>query len=273
MSGTIFPSTGPTLTARRRPADCIARWHGVLQSYHGDVDRPVVFDKSRGWPAYIEMLESALGRKVKVLVPVRNLSDVLASFEKLHRKAVARNGGGRPPGETAQNYYQMQTVVGRCEWWMREDQPVGLAYVRICDALARGLRDRLHFVVAEELTRRPAEIMKGIYDFLGERNFAHDFEHVEQVTREDDGAHGFEDLHTIRPRVEPIESSWRHVLGPVGEKWARAHQGLVVTILTCVMAGDSRGGCTIPVRIGRPKPLRPPPLPPYSTMTAKAICG
>jgi sulfotransferase len=159
-------------------------------------------------------------------VPVRNLSDVLASFEKLHRKAVARNSGGRPPGETAQNYFQMQTVVGRCEWWMREDQPVGLAYVRICDALARGLRDRLHLVVAEELTRRPAEVMQGIYDFLGEKPFMHDFEHVEQVTREDDGAHGHEDLHTIRPKVEPIESTWRQVLGPIGEKWARAHQGL-----------------------------------------------
>jgi len=199
---------------------------GILSSYYGDIERPVVFDKSRGWPAYIEMLESSLGRKVKVLVPVRNLSDVLASFEKLHRKAAARNAGGRPPGETAQNYFQMQTVVGRCEWWMREDQPVGLAYVRICDALARGLRDRMHFVVAEELTRRPTEVMTGIYHFLGEEPFAHNFEHVEQVTREDDGAHGYEDLHSIRPKVEPIESNWRQVLGPVGEKWARAHQGL-----------------------------------------------
>jgi sulfotransferase len=199
---------------------------GIIRSYYGNVERPVVFDKSRGWPAYIEMLEAALGRKVKVLVPVRNLADVLASFEKLHRKAVARNAGGRPPGETAQNYYQMQTVIGRCEWWMREDQPVGLAYVRICDALARGLRDRLHFVVAEELTRRPAEVMQGVYDFLEEKPFMHNFEHVEQVTREDDGIHGREDLHTIRPKVEPLESNWRQVLGPIGEKWARAHQGL-----------------------------------------------
>ncbi len=48
---------------------------GILQGYYGDVERPVVFDKSRGWPAYIEMLEATLGRKVKVLVPVRNLSE------------------------------------------------------------------------------------------------------------------------------------------------------------------------------------------------------
>src|SRR5579862_555829 len=76
---------------------------GIMAAYHGNVARPVVFDKSRGWPAYIEMLESALGRKVKILVPVRNVSDILASFEKLHRKAIARNAGGRPPGETREN--------------------------------------------------------------------------------------------------------------------------------------------------------------------------
>lgn len=212
------------------PGDDLRRFNrtlrGIMAGYHGDVERPVVFDKSRGWPAYIEMAEAALGRKIKLLVPVRNVADVLASFEKMHRRFLVRNPGNRPPGETQQNYFQFQTTLGRCEWWMREDQPVGLAFVRIREAIQRGLRDRLHFVRAEDLTSRPAETMRGVYDFLGEKYFEHDFEHVEQVTREDDGVHGYEDMHTIRPRVEPLVSDWAKVLGSVGERYAAAHEGV-----------------------------------------------
>ena len=109
---------------------------------------------------------------------------------------------------------------------MRDDQPVGLAFVRIREAIARGMRDRMHFVRAEELTARPADSMRAVYEFLGEKPFDHDFDHVEQVTREDDGAHGYEDLHTIRPKVEPLVSNWRQVLGAVGERYATAHEGI-----------------------------------------------
>jgi len=29
----------------------------ILQNYYSTVDRPVVFDKSRGWPGYLELAE------------------------------------------------------------------------------------------------------------------------------------------------------------------------------------------------------------------------
>ena len=44
--------------------------------------------------------------------------------------------------------------------------------------------------------------------FLGEEPFKHDFDHVEQLTFEDDYAHGFKDLHKIRAKVEPQGPSW-----------------------------------------------------------------
>ena len=43
---------------------------------------------------------------------------------------------------------------------------------------------------------------------LGEAPFAHDYEHVEQLTFEDDYAYGFKDLHKIRAKVEPQAPSW-----------------------------------------------------------------
>jgi len=58
---------------------------GILPSYYTTIDRPVVFDKSRGWCSHIELAEHCLGHKIKVLVPVRKITDILASFERLYR--------------------------------------------------------------------------------------------------------------------------------------------------------------------------------------------
>lgn len=190
--------------------------HAILHAYFADVDKPVIFDKSRSWVSLLEMAEEALGYKPKVLVPVRDLRDVLASFEKLWRK----NAGSRQIEQEGRNYIQFQTIEGRCQVWMQADQPVGLAYNRIKDAVVRGFGEQMCFVEFDALTREPEQIMRGIYDFLGEAYFEHNFDHVEQVTWEDDGVHGIEGLHNIRTKVDPVEPQWPSVLGQAADPYA-----------------------------------------------------
>jgi sulfotransferase len=67
------------------------------------------------------------------------------------------------------------------------------------------------FIEFEALTRAPKKAMDAVYAFLGEPRFEHDFENVEQITLEDDSAHGFKDLHKIRRKVEPMEPQWPKV--------------------------------------------------------------
>ncbi len=188
---------------------------GILESYYSTQPNPVVFDKCRGWLSLLEMAEAVLGRKAKVLVPVRDLRDVLASFEKLWRD----KSKTRQVGQESANYFRFQTAQGRTEVWMQPDQPVGLAYARITDALNRGFGDRMFLVDFDDLTRNPNETMKAIYNFLDEPFFEHDFENVKQVTWEDDSVHGFAGLHDIRPKVAPIEPQWPKILGPFAEKY------------------------------------------------------
>lgn len=187
----------------------------ILESYYTDVERPVIIDKCRGWVSLLEMAEHVLERPAKVIVPVRDVRDVLVSFERLWRK---RAQDGQIPGE-AEHYFQFQTVEGRLAFWMRDDQPVGLAYNRIRDALSRGLVERLHFVPFERLTTDPAGTMLDLYTFLDEPPFDHDFQNVEQVTAEDDRAFGFEGLHTIRSTVEPIPPRWPQLLGDAAQRY------------------------------------------------------
>lgn len=189
--------------------------NGIINNYYADVEKPIIVDKCRGWVSLIEMAELALGHKIKILVPVRDYRDVLASFEVLWRKQTHK---GQIPGER-ENYMQFQTVAGRCAFWSRDDQPCGLAHNRIKDAIARGFSDRMLFVHFEKLTSQPFKTMKMVYEFLGEPDFKHDFTNVEQVTQEDDKVFGFDGLHTIRNKVEPIPPRYPSVLGKVAERY------------------------------------------------------
>lgn len=185
---------------------------GILESYYADIDKPVVFDKCRGWLSLLEMAETILGHKAKVLVPVRDVRDVLASFEKLWRETSKTS---QVPQESP-NYFKFQTVQGRCDVWLSADQPLGLAYNRVTDAIVRGFRDRMYLVDFDDMTREPKKMFQDIYKFLGEEYFEHNFNDVKQVTWEDDSVHGFKGLHDIRSKVEPIPAQWPTVLG----QWA-----------------------------------------------------
>lgn len=178
----------------------------MLQAYFGHAERPVCIDKNRYWAEFLEMAAELVGGRdrVKVLVTVRDLRDVVASFEKLYRRTSAL-------GQLAQEAnmaLKFKTALGRAEVFVDDAQPVGRAYNAIRDAVTRGWLDRMHFIDFEDLTRRPRETLQGIYRFLEVTSHTHDFERVEQVTFEDDFVYGFKDLHVIRSKVEPQPPAW-----------------------------------------------------------------
>jgi sulfotransferase len=202
-------NNNPALLAtdrQSREARQIAVMRGVLQGYFSETSRPVCFDKNRLWLEYLETMAVIAGGRenVKVLVTVRDLRDVLASFEKQVRDTSALR---QAPMEMA-DAIRFKTAVQRIQWFIDNQQPVGRAYNAIRDAVTRGWRDCMHFVEYDALTGDPEKAIDAIYDFLGEPSIRHDFDNVEQITEEDDFFHGFRDLHTIRRKVESQPPSW-----------------------------------------------------------------
>ena len=180
---------------------------GMLQNYFSHVEKPICIDKNRYWTEFLEMAEVLVGgrQNVKVLVTVRDLRDVLASFERLYRKTSALSQLSQ---ETA-TALKFKTAAGRMEVFADDSQPVGRAYNAILDAVTRGWCEQMHFVDYDDLTNDPDSTLAGIYRFLDLPPNLHDFQHVEQVTFEDDFVYGFKDLHIIRPKVEPQPSQWQ----------------------------------------------------------------
>jgi len=155
------------------------------------------------------MIEFALQRKVKILCTVRDIVDIISSFEKLYR---AYAHIWQFPQEK-HHIYKWQTAEDRADLWMANDQPIGISYNRLREAMVnRGFADRIHVVEFEELTSKPAVAMKRIYDFLEEEYFFHDFNNIEQTTHEDDKVHGIPGLHDIRSSISPVISDAKKIL-------------------------------------------------------------
>jgi len=59
---------------------------GVLRGYYNHINKPIIFDKDRGWIPLIATLEEIMQQQVKILVCVRNPAEILSSFERLRKE-------------------------------------------------------------------------------------------------------------------------------------------------------------------------------------------
>ncbi len=208
-----FWKTSPIIKASETSQKQLKIIRDLFQSYHSDTDRPIVFNKSRAWAGMIELIENALERPVKIIATTRDIPCILASMEKLYRKEIKNIDSPFQSGP------QMSTLEGRLNVWIESTGLVGGTYNSILDAIYRGHRDKFHFVNYESLTRNPANTIKGVYDFLEKPYFNHDFNNVQQYTKENDAEHGFTDLHTIRPNIQPQVDDSRTILGALYDRF------------------------------------------------------
>ena len=177
---------------------------GIVNAFNSLTDRPVVFDKGRSWIGYLDLLFQ-LFPQAKVVVPLRDIRGVLTSMEKIHRKHPAYFEAEEHPAT------QFTTVEKRVNSWLSSPK-VGIAIERLHEASNR-FKDKLCFVHAEELTEFPKQAMKKLYMYLGEEYFEHDFNNVEQYTKEHDGVWWPHGDHSIRTAIKPLKKEWNDVLG------------------------------------------------------------
>lgn len=214
-SNDAFIAQGLQTVEPRIPAALRGMVYGFYERELG-AERKVVFDKNRGWVTQIELLERMFQRRVPVIVTVRDVKSIVASFEKLYRRnPVARRQYLGPA------YIQAQTIDGRARVLTSPGGVVGMAINAVRDAMNRGVADRLLIVPYNRLVSDPHKTMATLHEALGLPPHGYDPDNVNQITKEDDAIHGWGfDLHTIRPKVEaPTAPPWDGILPPHTCEW------------------------------------------------------
>jgi sulfotransferase len=162
---------------RMRPAFAGFCKRGLEGFYEGLTDKPVCVDKNRTWFHYYDWLNTFYPSP-KILICIRDLRAVLSSMEKLFRK----NRDLEDPADIADTL-GMVSITNRITQWLNGN-PVGVAALRLLEAIETGRIRHFHVIRFEDLTSRPGETVRKLYDYLEEPWFEHDFDHVGQVTGE-----------------------------------------------------------------------------------------
>jgi sulfotransferase len=189
---------------------------GMMDYCNQLTDREYVINNSRGWGIYSDLLRMMF-QEPKIICMVRDLRDVFASMEKNHRKS---------PDKASDiirwNEMRGTTLAKRIDVWV-QNPPIGMATDRLLDIFAKGFDKHILFIKYEDLCLYPSSTMTKIYQYLNIDYYEHDFDNIEQVTKEEDGVYGIADLHTIRTKLQMKPSDARAILGKDICDWIYNH--------------------------------------------------
>lgn len=202
-TGTEFKAQDADLMAAAFRGYCQFAIHGF---YEEITDRPVCIDKCRSWFHYYDWLKT-FHPDPKIIVCIRDLRGILGSMEKLYRK-------NRHLMDSNEDVLKMNmvTIENRVVHWLNT-LPLGIAHARLIEAVELGNHKKFCIVRFEDLTADPEAALRGVYEYLEEPWFEHQYENVEQVTRENDALHGIYGDHTIRQKVAPLPLDYHEILG------------------------------------------------------------
>lgn len=187
----------------------------VLENYYSDVDKNIIIDKNRSWVNRLHYIAGYFGIEPKVICPVRNLDEIMASFISMHRRnPMQSNGKINFMDEMLIKNNLPLTDENRCFILSNAEYGiVGQSYNAIKQVIMEGKGRLLHFVEYDDLLNQPDETMRKIYEFLGEEHYQHDFSKIENIHKEKDAeVYGLADMHDVRETLSKVSANPEEIL-------------------------------------------------------------
>ena len=177
----------------------------IIDQFYDDVEKPVVIDKNRAWPARVPYIRGYIGQQAKIICPVRDIDEILTSMIMMIRRNPYKEGQERI------NFIDEQLVKlniplsddNRCEFIAGPQGILGQSLDAIQKGFKQGFSDRIHFVEYKDLVNNPGETLKSLYEFLDEEYYEHTFDDLENQNQEQDlKTYGLADMHQVHSKLE-----------------------------------------------------------------------
>lgn len=190
--------------------------NGIFGFFNAITDKKYIMDKSRGWGVHYNFLNEFYPDP-KIICMIRDIKDIYASLEKKFRNNQLMDHG-------IVDHAKMNgtTTEKRVEIWSNS-QPIGLAIERIYQIFKEGNNNKILFIKYEDLLKNPRIEMNRVYDYLGLPVFYHNFDNIEQITKEDDSVYGIYGDHVIKTKLENRLSDAKEILGENICAWIENH--------------------------------------------------
>jgi sulfotransferase len=187
----------------------------LIETFYGEMDKQYIIDKNRSWstPYNIE-LAAKINPNVKIIAPVRNILDILASFVRLLESNRGNNifDTGMISSEFSPMYYRNFNEA-RCDWLMSHNAQLERSILALSTALKPEHRNKFHFVHYDSLVENPKQTMSDLYKFLEIDNHDHDFQNIKQLNPVNtQQVFGLPQIHQVRPTMSKAKTNYESVL-------------------------------------------------------------
>lgn len=153
---------------------------GAIDAFYEDTDKPVIIDKSRGWPIAQIMgaMSQVLDRPPKIIATVRSVPDCAASFIRVVK-----------PADLDEFMHTGQLM-----------DHLRAAYISLQNGFEYAPENFL-FVEYEDLLADPKAELARIHEFLELPAFEYDFNNIDgsTVAEDDEQLHGHAGMHDVKP--------------------------------------------------------------------------
>jgi sulfotransferase len=172
----------------------------VIDNFYSDRNEQYVIDKSRAWPNNIDRIQQYITKTPKILCPVRDVLEILASFIQM----IHRNQNQVSFVDKALNGYGYElTDDNRCDYLMCPEGIVDQSLYAFGEGFGKGCERYMHMIEYNDLVNKPEETMHKIYQFLEIPEYKHNFNNLSNKYREkDDEVYGLSDMHEVRKQVK-----------------------------------------------------------------------
>jgi sulfotransferase len=166
----------------------------VLENYYKDWKQDYIIDRAPwGYPINLKFLKETRSN-IKIIVFVRDIIEVLASFIKWSQKEPTSFVNG----------YGNITIEQKCDVLMNKDGQIVKELIGVKHLLNHQPKEIYHLVEYNTLVEYPKKTIDGVYEFLGIPKFKHHFINLDQFEvngmKYDEAPVG-ERLHTIKTDV------------------------------------------------------------------------
>lgn len=171
------------------------------------IEKPIIIDKCRGWVNHVPTIKTVFNQTPKILINVRNLTEILASYIKILREQPEPTYIDKiviEKGYILNDSSRVEVI------WEIHIKPV----MQWLENAIRFYKDSLLLIEYDDLVDNKEETIKSIYNFLEIPKFDHYFDNIKNVTVEkDEEAWSVKDLHKVNAKLEKVAKHPKDILG------------------------------------------------------------
>ena len=175
----------------------------VFDNYYKDWPQRIIVDRGPvTTPGNFNLMQKHFGNRFKVIVLVRDLIDVLASFVKWFE-----NEPTAYPNKFGKNIEE--------KLWALMDKNGSIAKELIAIQNAFNYKEICHFIKYDDLVKNPQQTISNLYQFLDEPLYPHQFSNLKQFQLNGIGYDDKElgnNLHMIRTEVRKEDNPYKSMI-------------------------------------------------------------